>query len=134
MQNDIRSQKEHPMLRFGSSHLIVIGVMAFSTTTGAQDTAVVHAVAETDSALLLITKIYDITLLTTERQHFPFHDSSPNGFARIVQFQQGSGGHGGGGGGFGGGGGGGGGGGVVAVVVADSSVWQMTQVNPWSYL
>jgi len=85
------------------SHLIVAGVMAFSITSWAQDNAVVHAVAGQDPAPLLITKVYEISLLTTEQQHFPFNDSSPNGFARILQFQRGSDGHSAGGAGGGGG-------------------------------
>ena len=96
------------MFRVGYSHLIVIGVMAVSTTAWAQDDTVVHAVVGQDSAPLLITRGYDVTLLTTERQHFPFSNGSPDSLARVHQFQEGSSGGGAGGGGFGGGGGGGG--------------------------
>ncbi len=60
------------MRLFRRSLLIVIGAITLSISVRAQDDAVV---AE-DAAPPLVTKFYDITLLTTVRQQFPFADGS----------------------------------------------------------
>ena len=92
------------MRLFRRSLLIVIGAITLSISVRAQDDAVV---AE-DAAPPLVTKFYDITLLTTVRQQFPFADGSDN---RPGAMHQVTGGFGGGqAGGMGGGGLGGGGG------------------------
>ena len=62
------------MRLFRRSLLIVIGAITLSISVRAQDDAVV---AE-DAAPPLVTKFYDITLLTTVRQQFPFADGSDN--------------------------------------------------------
>ena len=62
------------MRLFRHSLLIVIGVINLSISAWAQDAAVV---AE-DAAPQLVTRFYDITLLTTSRQQFPFDDGSAN--------------------------------------------------------
>ncbi len=86
------------MRLFCHSLLIVIGAMTLPTNTWAQDDAVV---AE-DAAPPLVTRFYDITLLTTSRQHFPFDDGSPDRPRAMRQMIGGQvGGMGGGGGGVG---------------------------------
>ena len=62
------------MRLFRRSLLIVIGAITLSISVRAQNDAVV---AE-DAAPPLVTKFYDITLLTTVRQQFPFADGSDN--------------------------------------------------------
>lgn len=81
------------------SILIVVGAITLLQSARAQDAAVAA-----DAAPPLVTKFYDITLLTTSRQQFPFEDESairPGATHPLI------GGLGGGGVGFGGGGGGG---------------------------
>ena len=92
------------MRLFRYSLLIIIGATTLSISAWAQDDAVV---AE-DAAPPLVTKFYDITLLTTVRQQFPFADGSDNRPGAIHQVTGGFGG--GQAGGMGGGGLGGGGG------------------------
>ena len=87
------------------SLLIVIGAISLSTFASAQDDAVVAEAA----APPLVTKFYDITLLTTSRQQFPFDDGTANRPGAMHQLMGGFGG--GQAGGMGGGGQGGGGGG-----------------------
>lgn len=89
------------MRLFRHSLLIVIGTVTLSTIAWTQDDAVVVE----DAAPPLITKFYDITLLTTPRQQFPYDDGSAS---RAGAVHQQIGGFGGGqAGGMGGGGGGG---------------------------
>ena len=97
------------MRLFRHSLLIVIGAITLSTIAWAQDDAVV---AE-DAAPPLVTKFYDITLLTTERQQFPFDDGKANRPGAMHQLMGGFGG--GQAGGMGGGGQGGGGGGFFSL-------------------
>jgi len=96
------------MRYFRRSLLIVIGAITLSTIASAQDDAVVAEVA----APPLVTKFYDVTLLTTSRQQFPFDDLTANRPGAIHQLM---GGFGGGQGGMGGGGQGGGGGGFFSL-------------------
>ena len=98
------------MRLFRRSLLIVIGAITLSISVRAQDDAVV---AE-DAAPPLVTKFYDITLLTTVRQQFPFADGSDN---RPGAMHQVTGGFGGGQAGGKGGGGLGGGGGAFSLPI-----------------
>ena len=103
------------MRLFRHSLLIVIGAITLSASAWGQGDAVV---AE-DAAPPLVTRLYDISRLTTSRQQFPLDDESGNRPGAMHQMTGGfgSGGQAGGmgGGGMGGGGGGGGGGGYFSL-------------------
>lgn len=89
------------MRLFRHSILIAFAAITLSVSAWAQDDAVVAEVA----APPLVTRFYDITLLTTSRQQFPFDDGSVNRLGALPQMMGGFGG--GQAGGMGGGGGGG---------------------------